>query len=179
MATIRQAPMFAIHRPAATRPVPIPVVRSLSSCGSLTRTTERRCASTPPPLVSRRRPTSRVSNLLYCTRALGSLFCWNAGRLAQASQCLFPRESSCSFWTAALSRAARSSRGCLGSDCRRARCCEPLRDGAAAKYGSNQVTLRVSREVRAAPRCAKKGSQRRAGDPPSASRPRISLLKAA
>jgi ChrR Cupin-like domain len=78
-----------------------------------------------------------------------------------------------------LSRAARSSRGCLGSDCRRARCSEPLRDGAAAKYGSNQVTLRVSRDVQAAPRCAKKGSHRRAGDPPSASRPRISFPKAA
>jgi len=54
-------------------------------------------------------PTSRVSNLHCCTRAPGSLFCWNAGRLALASRCLFPTGSSCSSWTAASRRAGRSS----------------------------------------------------------------------
>ena len=49
------------------------------------------------------------SNLQCCTRAPGSLFCWNAGRPASASKYLFPTGSSCSFWTAAFRRAARSS----------------------------------------------------------------------
>ena len=103
-----------------------------------------RCTSTPPPFVSRRRPTSRVSNLRYCTRALGSLFCWNAGRLAQASRYLFPRGLNCSFWAVALSKAARSSPGSRGSGCRPEQRCKPLRDRAAAKLGSSQATLRAS-----------------------------------
>ena len=58
--------------------------------GSSTRTTEHRCASILPTSRSYRHPTSQVSNLLCCTTVPGNSFCWNAGRLASASQCLFP-----------------------------------------------------------------------------------------
>jgi hypothetical protein len=50
-------------------------------------------------------------------------------------RCLFPAGSNCSFWTAALSKAARSLPGSRGSDCRPVQHCKPLRDGAAAKFG--------------------------------------------
>src|SRR5271169_5577343 len=72
-------------------------------------TTSHTPAPKPPPFFSRQRPTSRVSNLQCCTRAPGSLFWWNAGRLALASRYLFPAGSSCSSWTAASRRAGRSS----------------------------------------------------------------------
>ena len=81
------------------------------------------------------RPTSVGSNLHCCTKAPGNSFCWNAGRPALPLRCLFPAGSNCSFWTAALSKAARSLPGSRGSDCRPVQHCKPQRDGAAAKFG--------------------------------------------
>ena len=74
-----------------------PVVRSSSNCGSSTRMIGPRCASTLPASLSRPRPTSPGSNLLYCTRAPGNSCSWNAGHRGAASRCLFPGESNCSF----------------------------------------------------------------------------------
>ena len=131
--------------PAATRLARSPVARSLSSCGSSTPMTERQCASTPRAFLSRPRPTSLGSNLHCCTRMPGSWFSWNAGRPALTSRCLFPAGSSCSFWTAALPKATRSSPGSRGSDSRPAQRCKQLQDKAAAWSGSSQATSHVSR----------------------------------
>jgi hypothetical protein len=76
------------------------------------------------------------------------LFCWNAGRPALASRCLFPGGSNCSFWTAALPKAARSLPGSRGSDCRPVQGCKQPQDKAAAKSGSSQATSRVSHACR-------------------------------
>ena len=145
MATILQARMSATHRPAATRRALNRDVPSSLSSGSSTQTIGYRCALIPPPFLSCRQPTSLASNLPCCMRARGNLFSWNAGRPTSASRCPFPRGSNCSSWTAALSRAGRSSPRSLGSDCRPVRGCKPLRDGAAAKSGSNQVTSHTNR----------------------------------
>jgi hypothetical protein len=62
-----------------------------------------------------------------------------------------PGGSSCSFWTAALSRAARSSPGSRGSDCRPVQRCELPQVGAAARSGSSQATYRVSHSRQSQP----------------------------
>ena len=74
-----------------------------------------------------------------------ALLSWNAGRPALTSRCLFPAGSSCSFWTAALPKATRSSPGSRGSDSRPAQRCKQLQDKAAAWSGSSQATSHVSR----------------------------------
>jgi hypothetical protein len=55
-----------------------------------------------------------------------------------------PGASNCSVSTAALSKAARSSRGSRGSGCRPVQSYKPPRDRAAAKSGSSRATSRVS-----------------------------------
>jgi ChrR-like protein with cupin domain len=89
------------------------------------------------------RPTSLGSNLHCCMRAPGNLSSWNAGRPVLTSQCLFPVGSSCSFWTAALSKAARSSPGSLGSGFQPTQRCKPSRDRRVVNSGSNQATSRI------------------------------------
>jgi hypothetical protein len=80
MATISRVLISATRTPAATHQDRSPVARSSSSCGSSTQMTGCQCASTPPPSLSRPRPTSVGSNLHRCTKAPGNSFCWNAGR---------------------------------------------------------------------------------------------------
>ena len=67
----------------------------------------------------------------------------NGGRPVSTCRCLFPGGSNCLFWTAALSRAARSSPGSRGSDCRPVQRCKRLGVGAAASSGSSQATSRM------------------------------------
>lgn len=57
--------------------------------------------------------------------------------------CRCREESSCSFSTAALSRAGRSSQRTRGSDCRPARPCEPPLGHRVAASGSSPVTSRA------------------------------------
>jgi hypothetical protein len=57
--------------------------------------------------------------------------------------CLCREESNCSFSTAALSRAGRSSQRTRGSDCRLARPCELPPDHRVAASGSSRVTSRA------------------------------------
>ena len=57
--------------------------------------------------------------------------------------CRCREESSCSFSTAALSRAGRSSQRTRGSDCRPARPCEPPPGHRVAASGSSPVTSRA------------------------------------
>src|SRR5215813_12390307 len=65
VATILPALMCATRRRAATRPALSPAARFSSSSGNSTRATGHRCASIPPPFLSRRRPTSRASTLQH------------------------------------------------------------------------------------------------------------------
>ena len=94
-------------------------------------------------------PGGRICALVR--ERLGTCSPGNAGRPVLISRCLFLEGSNCSFWMAALSRAARSSPGSRSSDCRPAQGCELPQVGAVAKSGSSQATCRVNHRCQPQP----------------------------